>query len=143
MRNGDSSGERVRPGLATDPSVPLNERQPAGWNWRWIGRSVRVEGKVISTEDLTIDGDVEGSIELGDHSLTIGSSATIKADLVAKNVTISGAVTGNVRARERLDVRATGSVVGDIAAPRLVMADGAVIAGHVDVGSRRRTSAAE
>ncbi len=135
MRNGDSTGE---PGLAT-PRAPLDERRLGGW----IGRSIRVEGKVISTEDLTIDGDVEGSIELGDHSLTIGSSATIKADLVAKNITISGAVTGNVRAREQLDVRPTGSVVGDIAAPRLVMADGAVIAGHVDVGDRRRTSAAE
>ncbi len=139
MTSGNSSGERVRPGLATDPRAPLHERRLGAW----IGRSVRVEGKVISTEDLTIDGDVEGSIELGDHSLTIGSSATITADLVAKNITISGAVTGNVKARERLDVRATGSVVGDIAAPRLVMAEGAVIAGHVDVGDRRRTSAAE
>ncbi len=139
MRNGDSSGERVRPGLATDPSAPLHERRLAGW----IGRSVRVEGKVISTEDLTIDGHVEGSIELGDQSLTIGPSATITADLVATNVTISGAVMGNVRAREQLDVRATGSVVGDIVAPRLVMAEGAVITGQVDVADRRRTSAAE
>ncbi len=93
-----------------------------------------MEGKVISTEDLTIDGDVEGSIELGDHSLTIGSNATVKADLVAKNVTISGAVTGNVRAREQVDLRPTGSVVGNIVAPRLVMAEGAVITGHVYVG---------
>ncbi len=88
-------------------------------------------------------GHVEGAIELGDHSLTIGPSATIKADLFAKNITISGAVTGNVRAREQLDVRATGSVVGDIVAPRLVMAEGAVVTGQIDVGSRRRTSAAE
>ncbi len=141
-RNGDSTGERVQPG-STDPSVPLGERRLAGWSWKWIGRSVRFEGKLISTDDLTIDGYVEGSIELGDHSLTIGSSATIKADLVAKNITISGAVTGNVRARERLDVRATASVVGDIAAPRLVIAEGAVITGQITVGDRRRTSAAE
>ena len=90
MTNGNSSGERVRQGLATDPTAPLHERRLGAW----IGRSIRVEGKVISTEDLTIDGDVEGSIELGDHSLTIGSSAAVKADLVAKNVTISGTVTG-------------------------------------------------
>ena len=86
MRNGDSTGES---GLAT-PRAPLNEPRLAGW----IGRSIRVEGKVVSTEDLTIDGHVKGSIKLGDHSLTIGPSATIRADLVAKNVTISGAVTG-------------------------------------------------
>ena len=97
----------------------------------------------MSTEDLTIDGHVEGSIELGDHSLTIGPSATITADLFAKNITISGAVTGNVIAREQLDIRATGSVVGDIVAPRLVMAEGAGITGQVDRGGRRRTSAAE
>ncbi len=139
MRSGNSSGERVRPGLATDPRAPLHERRLGAWS----GRSVRVEGKVISTEDLTIDGHVEGSIEVGDHCLTIGPSARITADLVAKNITISGAVTGNVRAREQLDIRATGSVVGDIVAPRLVMAEGAVITGQVDVGDRRRTSAAE
>ena len=126
MRNGDSTGE---PGLAT-PRAPLNERRLAGW----IGRSIRVEGKVISTEDLTIDGQVKGSIKLGDHSLTIGPSATITADLVAKNVTINGKVTGNVRAREQVDLRPTGSVVGDIVAPRLVMAEGAVITGHVYAG---------
>ena len=122
MRNGDSTGE---PGLAT-PRTPLNERRLAGW----IGRSIRVEGKVISTEDLTIDGHVKGSIKLGDHSLTIGASATITADLVAKNVTING----KVRAKEQVVLRPTGSVVGDIVAPRLVMAEGAVITGHVDVG---------
>ncbi len=143
MRNGESTGERVRPGLATDPRAPLNERRLAGWSWKWIGRSVRFEGKLISTDDLTIDGYVEGSIELGDHSLTIGPSATITADLVAKNITISGAVTGNVRAKEQVDVRPTGSVVGNIVAPRLVMAEGAVITGQVDVGDTRRTSAAE
>lgn len=139
MRNEDTSGERVRPGLSTDPRAPLNERRLAAW----IGRSVRVEGKIISGEDLTIDGHVEGSIEVGSHSLTIGPDATIKADLVAKNITIGGAVTGNVRATERLDLRETGSVVGDIVAPRFVMADGAVIMGKVDVGDRPRTSAAE
>jgi len=99
---------------------------------------VRIEGKVISNEDLTIDGHVEGSIELGNHCLLIGPTAAIKADLVAKNITISGAVTGNVRALEKLDVRATGSVDGDISAPRFVMADGAVIMGKVDVSGSRR-----
>ena len=134
-KNGDSTGESglatPRAPLVEDQSMPATEKN-GGRRWDgWIGRSIRVEGKVVSTEDLTIDGHVKGSIQLGDHSLTIGPSATIRADLVAKNVTISGAVTGNVRAREQLHVRATGSVVGDIVAPRLVMAEGAVITGHV------------
>jgi cytoskeletal protein CcmA (bactofilin family) len=100
----------------------------------WIGKAVRVEGKVISEEDLTIDGDVEGSIELGGHSLTIGQDAKIKADLLAKIVTISGRVTGNVRAVEKVDLQATGTVLGDITAPRFAMAEGATVTGKVHAG---------
>jgi cytoskeletal protein CcmA (bactofilin family) len=100
----------------------------------WIGRSVRIEGKVVSEEDLTIDGHVAGAIELGNHSLTIGPSAAITANLFAKIITISGAVKGNVKAVERIDLRATGSIEGDVTAPRLKMTDGATVAGKVDVG---------
>lgn len=111
------------------PGAPGTERRLVAW----VGQSVRIEGKVISQEDLTIDGQVDGSIELGNHSLSIGPSAAIKADLLAKNITINGAVKGNVTAGERIDLRATGSVEGDITAPRLVMADGATVFGKVDV----------
>ena len=100
----------------------------------WIGKAVRVEGKVISEEDLTIDGDVEGSIELGGHSLTIGQDAKIKADLLAKTVTISGKVTGNVRGVEKVELRASGAVEGDITAPRFAMAEGAMVTGKVQAG---------
>ena len=75
-------------------------RASDAWS-RGLAKAVRVEGKVISAEDLTIDGDVEGSIELGGHSLAIGQDATIKADLLAKTVVISGKVTGNVKAVEK------------------------------------------
>lgn len=115
----------------TEPNSPVPERRMVAW----IGKAVRVEGKVISAEDLTIDGDVEGSIELGNHSLVIGVGASVKADLLAKNITISGAVSGNVRASEKIDLRATGSVDGDISAPRFVMADGATVTGKVEAGA--------
>jgi cytoskeletal protein CcmA (bactofilin family) len=103
----------------------------------WIGTALVVQGKVISTQDLTIDGKVEGTIELGDHGLTIGSGAEIKADLVAQTITISGAVTGNVTATAVVDLRSTGSVDGDITTPRLVMADGAIIKGKVDANRKK------
>ena len=103
----------------------------------WIGTALIVQGKVISSQDLTIDGKVEGTIELGDHGLTIGSGAEIKADLVAQTITISGAVTGNVTATAVVDLRATGSVDGDITTPRLIMADGAVIKGKVDANRKK------
>lgn len=117
-----------------NPQSPDLERRMVAW----IGKAVRLEGKIVSQEDLTIDGQVEGSIEVGDHSLTIGPGASIKADLVAKTVTISGAVVGNVRAGEKVDLRATGSVNGDISAPRFVMADGATVVGRVDAGTKNR-----
>jgi cytoskeletal protein CcmA (bactofilin family) len=100
----------------------------------WIGKAVRVEGRVISAEDLTIDGDVQGSIELGEHSLTIGPDARIKADLLAKTVVISGKVTGNVKAVEKVDLTPTASVEGDITAPRFAMADGSTVLGKVQAG---------
>ena len=115
------------------PRTVVDERRVSAW----IGAALTVQGKVISTQDLTIDGRVEGTIELGDHGLTIGTGAEIKADLVAQTITISGAVTGNVTATAVLDLRATGSVDGDIVAPRLIMADGAVIKGKVDATGKR------
>src|SRR5204862_7947001 len=101
-----------------NPAVPVPERRVTAW----IGKAVRVEGKVISAEDLTIDGDVEGSIELGGHSLTIGPGSAVKADLVAKSITISGSVVGNVKATERVELRAAGSIQGDITTPKFLMA---------------------
>jgi cytoskeletal protein CcmA (bactofilin family) len=118
------------PNAPVPPAAPASERRVTAW----IGKSVRVEGKVISAEDLTIDGDVEGSIELGDHSLTIGPGSAIKADLVAKTITISGAVVGNVKASERVELHAAGSVQGDITTPRFLMADGATVSGKVAAG---------
>jgi hypothetical protein len=103
MWNADTARERAQP---VDAKQPVDERRMAAW----IGKSLLVQGKVISTEDLTIDGRVEGTIELGNHSLTIGVGAAIQADLVAQTIIISGAVTGNVKASVKVDLRATGSV---------------------------------
>jgi cytoskeletal protein CcmA (bactofilin family) len=119
--------------MSEEAGSPKPERRVAGW----IGKAVRVEGKVVSTGDLTIDGDVEGSIELGNNSLTIGLGAEIKAELTARSIVINGAVTGNVTATERVDLRGTGSVQGNLTAPRVSMADGAIVNGKVECGVQR------
>ena len=116
-------------GLPDARQQPLDERRLAAW----IGKALLVQGKIVSTENLTIDGTVEGTIELGDHSLTIGPGASIKADLVAQTIIISGTVTGNIKANVKVDLRATGSVTGDIVSPLLLMAEGSTIMGGVDV----------
>jgi cytoskeletal protein CcmA (bactofilin family) len=116
--------------MANDLDAAAAERRVTAW----IGKAVHVEGKVVSGEDLIIEGDVEGSIEVGNHSLTIGQGAVIKANLVAKTVTISGSVVGDVKAIERVELRTGASVVGDITSPRLLMADGATVSGKVAAG---------
>ena len=104
----------------------------------WIGGSVIVKGSVVSTEDLVIDGKVEGTIELGDHGLTIGQSAAVVADLVAKSVTISGSVKGNVMGNGKVELKSTAKVEGDVTAPKFSMEDGASLVGKVDTGSRKK-----
>jgi cytoskeletal protein CcmA (bactofilin family) len=137
MWNGDDARKRVPAGAGSEPKPTLDERRMAAW----IGKSLVVQGKVISSEDLTIDGRVEGAIELGEHSLTIGVGATVEADLIAQRIIICGAVTGNILANETVDLRATGSVDGDISTPCFVMAEGATIKGKVDASGKRPAAA--
>lgn len=112
---------------------PVEERRVTAW----IGEGVIIEGKIASAQDLRIDGKVEGTIEVGNHGLMIGTGAAIKANLVARSILISGVVTGNVTATERVNVEATATVDGDITTPCLLMADGAVIRGKVEAGTPR------
>ena len=115
-------------GTAPGSDADLQERRANAW----VGKALRIEGHIVSDDNLTIDGNVEGTIVVGDHTLTVGPGATVKADLTARTITISGAVIGKVRAHELLDLRASGSVVGEVVAARLRMADGAVVDGPVD-----------
>ena len=110
-----------------------DERRKAAW----IGGSILVKGDVVSTEDLVIDGKVEGTIELGNHSLTIGQGASVVADLVAKMVTISGQVKGNVMGNAKVELKSTATVEGDVTAPSFVMEDGATLVGKVDTGAKK------
>ena len=84
-----------------------------------------------------IDGQVQGTIELGDHSLTIGPDASVVADLAAKVVTISGTVVGNVMGAARVELKAGASVEGDVSAPTFVMEEGATLKGKVDTGGKK------
>jgi cytoskeletal protein CcmA (bactofilin family) len=104
----------------------------------WIGESVTVRGDVVSSADLTIDGQVQGTIELGDHELTIGESASVIADLTAKAVIISGKVKGNVLGMLRVELKKTSSVEGDVTAPKFTMEEGASISGKIDTGDRKK-----
>src|SRR5215211_4887796 len=98
-----------------------------------IGKSVVIKGELNGSEDLTIEGQVEGKIELRQNVLTIGPNGRIKAQVFAKAVIILGEVVGNVSATEKVDIRDNGSVDGDITSPRVAIAEGAHFRGSIDM----------
>ena len=98
-----------------------------------IGKSVVIKGELSGSEDLTIEGQVEGKIELRQNVLTIGPNGKIKAQVFAKAIIVQGEVHGNVTATERVDIRDNGSVDGDVSAPRVAIADGAHFRGAIDM----------
>lgn len=106
----------------------IMQQEPAS-----IGKSIVIRGEVSGSEDLTVEGQVEGKIELRDHILTVGSNGHLHAHIVAKSIIVLGQVTGNLTADEKVDIREKGSVEGDIVAPRVAIADGANFRGSIDM----------
>jgi len=100
-----------------------------------IGKSITIKGDLSGNEDLQIDGTVEGRIDLPNNQLTIGAEGRVKAEVHAKAVIVIGHVTGNLSAADRIQVEATGIVDGDVKAPRLVIQEGAMLNGGVEMSS--------
>ncbi len=98
-----------------------------------IGQSVQIKGELKGNEDLVIEGTVDGKIVVKDHSLTIGANGRITAEIHAKTVVVVGQVMGNVTADDKVEIATTGSVQGDIRAPRVAIADGARFKGSIDM----------
>lgn len=111
-----------------------------------IGKSVVIKGELSGSEDLIIEGQVDGKIELRENVLTIGPNGKIKAQIFAKAVIVQGEVVGNVSATEKVDIRDNGSLDGDIASPRVAIAEGAHFRGSIDmqrVGAKPELRVAE
>src|SRR5256885_4529 len=134
-----SSGQ---PAAAPQPAAPLQAGHPGSRPEASlqmekdivnIGKSVVIKGELNGSEDLTIEGHVEGTIQLRDHVLTIGPNGRIKAQVFAKSVIVLGEVTGNVTASDKVDIRDNGSVDRHIIAPRVAIAEGAHFRGSVDM----------
>jgi cytoskeletal protein CcmA (bactofilin family) len=128
-------GAAPQPRAASAPEVHRHTEERR--HVAWVGKSVIFKGDLISSEDMTVDGRVEGSIEVCDHSLTVGPDADIRAGITARSVTIMGRVTGTITARDTVEIQSTGSVEGDIISPRIAIADGALLRGRVDTEARR------
>ena len=101
-----------------------------------IGKSITIAGDLTGEEDLVIEGKVEGKVTLPNSQLTIGANGTIKAEVQAKSIVVIGRVAGNVRGTERVEIQATGIVEGDVVAPRLIVAEGAVLNGSIQMSAK-------
>jgi len=98
-----------------------------------LGGSLHIKGEITGNEDLQLDGSVEGLVRLEDYKLTVGASAKVTAQIIAREVLVLGSVTGNLRARDRIEIKKDGSVVGDLTTARIMIEDGAYFKGSIEI----------
>jgi cytoskeletal protein CcmA (bactofilin family) len=106
-------------------------RGPAGQ--AVLGKNVTVKGQIFSREDLTIDGEVEGTVECQEHRLTIGPNARVQAGLKAREIVVQGNIQGNIEATDKVDIKKEAKLVGDIKTARITIEDGAYFKGSIDI----------
>ena len=131
-----------RPRKAPQPQKQ-SEQRAEGDAMASFGKSIIFKGDLTGDEDLEIEGRVEGQIQLPNHQLTIGAHGRVTAQIEAKLVVVIGHVAGNVTASERVEVQASGIVDGDIQAPRLLIQEGAVVNGSIQMGSAPPAASAQ
>jgi cytoskeletal protein CcmA (bactofilin family) len=124
------------------PSANAPARESRGDRMVNIGQSIEIKGELTGNEDLIIDGRVEGKIDLKDHNLTIGKNGRIKATIHANSVSVHGEVVGDINADDKVEIAPSGSVQGDLCAPRVALADGSSFKGSIDMGRQQGAAAA-
>jgi cytoskeletal protein CcmA (bactofilin family) len=98
-----------------------------------IGKSVTIKGQIFSREDLVVDGEIEGAIELNEHRLTVGPNGRVRAGIKAREIVVLGTIDGNVEALDKIDIRKDAKLVGDIKTARIIIEDGAYFKGSIDI----------
>src|SRR5882672_6279898 len=116
---------------STDAMSPLDVA--ADPDSGWLGSSLRVKGDISGTEDLLIDGSVEGQIHLDGRKLTVGATAKVMADINARDVVVYGYVKGDIRAKGRIEIKKEGSVVGNLTTAQIMIEDGADFKGSIEI----------
>ena len=119
--------------MSTLPARGFDQHEPSARGTASIGKSVVVKGNILSREDLIVDGDVEGSIEMMEHRLTVGPNGTLKAMVKAREIIVVGTIHGNVEATDKIEIRKEAKLVGDIKTQRIVIEDGAYFKGSIDI----------
>jgi cytoskeletal protein CcmA (bactofilin family) len=120
-----------KPAMSTDAMRPLGATSDrAGAR---LGSSLHVKGEISGNEDLLIDGSVEGLIQLDERKLTVGPAAKVTADIIAREIVVYGNVKGNLRAKDRIEIKKDGSVNGDLTTARIMIEDGAYFKGSIEI----------
>jgi cytoskeletal protein CcmA (bactofilin family) len=114
-------------------STPYLMPEPESRSSTPIGKAVKIAGQIFTKEDLDIDGDVEGTIESPDNKITIGPSGRVQASIRVRDIIILGQVQGNIEASNKVDIRKSAKLVGDIVTARISIEDGAVFKGSIDI----------
>lgn len=130
----DDTGAAQKPSSTPRPEAAPRRTAPAGGEPATIGPSITIKGEVSGDEDLLIEGRVDGSVDLKEQAVTVGSEGRVKADITGRVVTVEGEVEGDLKAKEQIILRSSAKVEGDISAPRVVLEDGARFRGLVDMG---------
>jgi cytoskeletal protein CcmA (bactofilin family) len=107
-----------------------------------VASGIRVRGEIFGTEDLLIDGSVEGPIHLGNRQLMVGAKGNVVGDIEANEVIVLGSIKGNSKARERLEIKSGGTLVGDVLTARIIVEDGAHFKGSIEI-ERKGTGSQE
>jgi cytoskeletal protein CcmA (bactofilin family) len=119
--------------MPTPPPPPRPAEAEAPRGVASIGKSVVIKGQIFSREDLFLDGEIEGTVEVPENRLTIGPHGKLQASIRAREVVVLGVVHGNVEAGERIDIRKESRLVGDIKTGRIIIEDGAYFKGSIDI----------
>ena len=118
---------------STMSSTPMRSPEADARGAATIGKAVKVNGQIVSQEDLYVDGDVEGTVELVQHKLTIGPNGKVHAAVKAREVVVLGSIQGNVEASDKIEIRKDAKLVGDIKTARIIIEDGAYFKGSIDI----------
>ena len=114
-----------------DAMSPLDAT--VGCEMGWLGSSLQVKGEITGTEDLLIDGAVEGLIHLDERKLTVGTTAKVTADIDARDVVVYGYLKGNVRAKGRIEIKKDGAIIGNLTTAQIIIEDGAGFKGTIEI----------
>ncbi|PYU30597.1 MAG: cell shape determination protein CcmA [Acidobacteria bacterium] len=124
------------PGIQSTPKNVIEAARPLVTPARptaWLTAGLKVKGEISGNEDLYIDCTVEGPISLGGHRLTVGRTAETTEQIVAREIVVYGKVNGDLRARDRIEIKKDGSVTGDLVTARIIIEDGAYFKGHIEI----------